>query len=312
MNGPGRFRRFVIGADLGATHCRAAIFSRKGEMGNRLEKRFPAGSSGEQDLETFYRIVDDLLAGEPGSALLAIGVGSFGPIDRERERVVEAPNRPGWIDVPVRALLANRYGVPVVLENDANVATFGEYRRGAGRGTESLLGLTLGTGIGGGFVRGGEILVGAAGMAVEAGHIYIGGDGIRCGCGAVDCLEVYASAEGIKKSYLRASGVKEELSCHAIFHLAREGDETASATIARSAALLGRGIASLQKILDPERIIVGGGLSREWDLFVRPAAAEAVRFLFRTQRDRFDLRRADLGTDAGLYGAAELALAQTD
>ncbi|MBN1826333.1 MAG: ROK family protein [Candidatus Eisenbacteria bacterium] len=305
----GRFSRFVVGVDLGATHCRAALFSPRGEMGNRLEKQLPHGDADEQ-VRFFLVLLEDLLAGEELSGLLGIGIGSCGPIDRERETVLEAPNRPGWNNVPLRRRVEERFSVPVSLENDANVAAFGEHRRGAGRGVRSLLGLTLGTGVGGGFIQDGRILVGAGGMAGEVGHIYIGGEGIRCRCGAVDCLEVYASAEGIKRTYQRRLGEPKEISCHAIFHLAREGDRLASEVIREASVLLGRGIASLQKVLDPDRIVIGGGLAREWDLLVEPAIREARDSIFVSQRDRFEVLPASLGTDAGLVGAAELVISR--
>ncbi len=154
----------------------------------------------------------------------------------------------------------------------------------------------------------GEIQIGAHGMAAEVGHIYVGGRGIRCACGAVDCLEVYASGEGIKRQYRDRSGFPKEISCHAIFHLAREGDETARATIEESALFLGRGIASLQKTLDPETIVIGGGLSREWDLLVGPAVKEALDNVFPSVRESLRIVPASLGVDAGLVGAAELAI----
>lgn len=307
MNRPGRFRRFVVGADLGATHCRAGLFSTDLELGNRIERRHSREPGGVEEREPFFRILDEVLSGEPAHRLLAIGVGSFGPLDRERSTIEEAPNRPGWRKTPLRDLLKERYGVPVVLENDANTATYGEYRRGVGRGVSSLLGITLGTGIGGGFVKEGEILIGARGIAAEVGHIHVGGEGIRCGCGSLDCLEAYASAEGIKKAYLRRVPEALEMSCHGIFHLAREGDAVASEVVAGCARILGLGIASLVKILDPERVFVSGGLSRERELLVEPAEATARDNLFESQRSGFRLYPADLGTDAGLWGAAELA-----
>jgi len=167
----GRFSRYVIGVDLGATHCRAALFSPEGEMGSRLEKKLPHGDAEEQ-IRFFLGMLDDLLAGEELSGLLGVGIGSCGPVDRERERVLEAPNRPGWTDVPLRRRVEERFSVPTVLENDANAAAFGEYRRGAGRGAASLLGLTLGTGVGGGYVRDGRILV-----ALKDGRIVCFGAG---------------------------------------------------------------------------------------------------------------------------------------
>lgn len=307
MNRSTRFHEYVIAVDLGATHCRAAIFSMSGVAGVRLETRFPSDADATADQAVFFRVLDDLLAGERRAGLLAVGVGSFGPLDRERATILEAPNRPGWKGVPLRSIVERRLGVPVALENDANVATFGEYRLGAGRGAHSLVGLTIGTGIGGGYVANDEILTGFCGSAAEFGHMYVGGEGVRCRCGAVDCLEAYASAEGIKRWYRAQGGASRDLSCHGIFHIAREGDRAASETIAGAARLLGRGIASLQKIFDPERIVIGGGLSREWDLFIEPAVREAAENVFAFQKERLQILPAALGPDAGLAGAAELA-----
>jgi glucokinase len=302
------WNRYVMGVDLGATTVRAALFSTDGRIGNRLETRFAPNGTGEEDRAVFFRVLEDLLAGEKRSGLLAIGIGSFGPLDRERTRIEEAPNRPSWKHYPLRASVEERLAVPVVVENDANAATFGEFRRGAGKGAESLLGLTIGTGIGGGFVSGGKILAGAWGNAGEFGHMYVGGEGVRCRCGALDCLEAYASAEGIKRAYRARAPGDPSLSCHGIFHLARSGDRIAVETIETAARLLGRAIASLQKAFDPERIVIGGGLSRERDLLVEPAIREAREHVFPAQRERFHASPAALGADAGLFGAAELAL----
>lgn len=299
---------FVIGVDLGATHCRAGIFSLGGVAGNRLERKLPDSDGPERQTHLILDQIKELLTGEEAARLLGIGIGSCGPIDRDRTVILEAPNRPGWVNVPIRALLHNEFQVPVFLENDANVAALGEYRRGAGIGVESLLGLTLGTGVGGGFIQRGEILAGAEGMAMEVGHMYIGGEGIRCCCGAIDCLELYVSAEGIKGTWRRRTEDKQEISCHDIFRLARNGDEAASSVIRNAALYLGRAIASLQKILDPEMIVIGGGLARETDLLVDPAIDEALRNMFRSRRNSVTIVPAALGTDSGLAGAAELAI----
>ncbi len=299
-------RSAAIGVDLGATNCRAALFYVSGEPVARRE--IPSVGSCKQDeaVERLAQLVTDLAGGqEERVELRGVGIGCPGPIDREREVVLEAPNMPSWDHVPLRSLLENKLGVPVALENDANIAVYGEYMCGSGKNVKSLLGLTLGTGIGGGFVEDGRIICGAHGMAWEVGHMHAGAEGIRCGCGAIDCLEVYASGEGIKRWYARERG-SEEHSCRDVFHLAGQGDEIASRVVSGAAVLLGRALASLQKIIDPEAIILSGGLSRERDLLLKPAEEEARRNLFASSTQDFDLKEATLGTDAGLYGAAEL------
>lgn len=303
-------RSVAIGVDLGATNCRAALFSEKGELVARRETASVGNCPREEAIDRLALLVTALLEIEDGPVkLLGVGIGCPGPIDREREVVLEAPNMPSWNRVPLRSMLEEKLGVPVALENDANVAVYGEYMRGSGKNVNSLLGLTLGTGIGGGFVEEGRIICGAHGMAWEVGHMYVGGDGIRCGCGAIDCLEVYASGEGIKRWYARESG-EEGHSCRDIFQRAAEGEASASQIVSRAATLLGRALASLQKMIDPERIILSGGLSRERELLLEPAEKEARRNLFITSTQDFDLKEATLGTDAGLYGAAELILSR--
>lgn len=303
-------RPAAIGVDLGATNCRAALFDRKGELLGRREIASVGGLDPDDAVVQLARLVETLLGHEGGPwKLLGVGIGCPGPIDRDREIILEAPNMPGWKMVPLRSMLEKKLSVPVVLENDANVAVYGEYARGSGRDVDSLLGLTLGTGIGGGYVEEGRIVCGAHGMAWEVGHLYVGGEGIRCGCGAVDCLEVYASGEGIKAWYERRSGATGR-SSREIFSLAASGDDDARHAVSGAATLLGRALASLQKIIDPERIILSGGLSRERELLVAPAAEEARRNLFVTSTQHFDLKEATLGTDAGLHGAAELILSR--
>ncbi len=300
----------AVGIDFGATNCRAALFSESGELKLRREIPSVGGRPPDEAPERLAELVRALLDEAGGGVrLLGVGIGCPGPIDREREIILEAPNMPLWTRVPLRSMLEDRLSVPVLLENDANLAVLGEYARGSGRNVDSLLGLTLGTGIGGGFVIGGKIVCGAHGMALEVGHLYIGGDGLRCGCGATDCLELYTSGEGIKSWYSRLSG-RSGLSCRDVFALARKGEEDAASVVSGAARLFGRALASLQKVLDPERVVLSGGLSREREMFLIPAEEEAKRNLFVTSSQYFDLKEATLGTDAGLHGAAELILSR--
>ncbi len=296
----------AVGVDLGATNCRAALFLAGGKLLGRREIPSVGDRPPGEGVDALATLVESLLREAPATAVVrGVGIGSPGPIDLAAEVVLEAPNMPAWNRVPLRHLLEERLSIPVRLGNDANLAVFGEFVHGSGRDVDSLLGLTLGTGIGGGFVKGGVIDRGAHGMAWEVGHLYVGGEGLVCACGSIDCLELYASGEGIKNGYLRrARG--EELSCRDVFAAARGGDRTAGEVILLAATLLGRALGTLQKVIDPERIVLSGGLSREREMLVEPAIAEARRNLFRTSLQHIDIKEAELGVDAGLYGAAEL------
>jgi glucokinase len=254
--------------------------------------------------------------------VVAIGVGSAGFVDAERSTVLFAPNL-AWRDVPVRDQVAAACGLPVVVENDANAAAWGEFRFGAAEDVEHMICVTIGTGVGGGLVLGGELYRGAHGIGAEVGHIRLVPGGHLCGCGNYGCLEQYASGSALVREAVAlattrpheatrllelAGGDPAGITGPMVTAAAKEGDATSRALLAEVGRWLGEALGSLTSLLDPDVFVVGGGVSEAGDLLLVPAA-QALRdnVTGGGHRPEPELRIATLGNDAGIVGAADLA-----
>ncbi|MGE5560334.1 MAG: ROK family protein [Chloroflexota bacterium] len=255
--------------------------------------------------------------------LVAVGVGMPGPLDVGRGVVVYAPNFPGWQNVPLVARLRAAMGVPVHMENDARMVTYGEFRFGAGRGFQNLIGITLGTGIGSGLIIGGELYVGAlSGTAGEIGHMTIEPDGLRCGCGNQGCLETLAAAPAIVAATHRLllsgrpSALAERdlgtLTAGDVAAAAAAGDEAAREVFARAGYYLGIAAANLINALNPEAIIFGGGVAQAGELLFEPIRRTVRLRALRGIGDRTAILAAELGDPGGVLGAAAWAMRCAD
>ncbi|MGW8273108.1 MAG: ROK family protein [Thermodesulfovibrionales bacterium] len=300
----------AIGIDIGGTNFRVALIEGEGNILNRAQ--YPAG---DDVIELLFRAVDALFV--PSAA--AIGVACAGLIDRERCEVISSPNLPAVERVPFSSLLAERYHVPVFLENDANLAAFGEKSVGAGRMLRSFILLTLGTGIGGGIVHDGNLLD----VPAEIGHIVVEPSGVLCQCGNHGCLEEYAAAKAMinmavsalergEVSALRncCDGSIYRITPLEIYNIAREGDILAKEILRTAGRYLGIGISNLANIFRPEAFILAGGLSNAWDLYVEEALREAEKRALKGLFSREDVLKSSIQEDAGLIGAALFALAR--
>lgn len=307
--------RSVIGVDLGGTNLRTALLNADGDI---LDKRKEATHAADGWKKVVARLVDNItrqreIAVQRGLHVMAVGVGAPGVIRMDKGIVVKSPNFPDWNNLPLRDELEKALRVPVVIENDANAAALGEQWRGAGRGIDSMILLTLGTGVGGGIILNGKIWQGADGMAGEIGHMTLIPDGRPCGCGNTGCLEMYASARGIVQSYREASGMTEstpasEVTSAAIYEAARNGEAVALRVMKDMGRLLGIGIASLINIFNPQMIVLGGGVKEAWDFFIGATREEIMRRAFQVPAERTMLVPSLLGDDAGMIGAAAEAL----
>jgi glucokinase len=285
-----------------------------GDVLDRRERPTPA-----DDVAATVETVSELAAELAAAGGEAIGVGAAGMVDFAAGVLRYAPNL-AWREIPLRDLLSERTGLPCVVDNDANVAAWGEYRFGAARGYRHVLAVTVGTGIGGGIVADGELFRGAHGFAAEIGHIVVEPDGPPCGCGNRGCWEQVASGRALGR-LARAEVEREpagriaalaggaEASGRHVSEAAREGDPAAAAIFATVGRRLGEGIAGLVNILDPEVVIVGGGVAEEGAVLLEPAreafldAVEAPE-----HRPEVPILAATLGNDAGAIGAAALGL----
>ena len=309
----------TIGVDIGGTKIAAGVVSATGEILARARRDTPA-----QDPDQIAHDVADLVTELAGDRtdVRGVGVACAGFIDRTGSTVLFAPNL-AWRDEPLKMRLEALVDQPVTIENDANAAAWGEFRYGAATEADDMVLITVGTGIGGGVVVDSRLLRGAYGVGGELGHMRVVPDGIRCGCGNRGCWEVYASGNALVREAreLVASGA---LSAAALAEAcggdpaALKGDDiTAAAQAGDSASVelladlgrwVGEGAASVSAILDPELIVIGGGVVAAGDLLIEPAHAAYARNLTgRGHRPVADMVPARLGNDAGLIGAAALA-----
>ena len=305
----------VIGVDLGGTNLRTALLSVDGDI---LDKRKEPTHAADGWKKVVGRLVNNInqqraIAEQRGMHVMAVGVGAPGIIQMDKGIVVKSPNFPDWNNLPLRDELEKALHVPVIIENDANAAALGEQWLGAGCGIDSMILLTLGTGVGGGIVLNNKIWQGADGMAGEVGHMTLIPDGRQCGCGNTGCLEMYASARGIVQSYREASGMTEaaqasSVTSEMVYQTARNGDPVALHVMKEMGRLLGIGIANLINIFNPQMIVLGGGVKDAWDLFIGATHEEIMRRAFQVPAERTRIVPSLLGDDAGMIGAAAGAL----
>jgi len=298
----------VIGVDLGGTNLRVAAVAGDGELVTLHREPTIAREGPDPVIRRVVTAVDKVAGGvvAAGGSVRGVVLGAPGIISRSAGTVVASPNLPGWSDVPLRDRVAAATGLPVLLENDANAAAYGEYWRGAGRGCGSMVLLTLGTGVGGGLVLGGDLWRGADGMAGEIGHISVEPGGRTCRCGNTGCLETYASATGVVDSYRELSGVDEVVTAEEVHRRAHEGDANARQSYREAGRSLGVAFALLVNLLNPERIVLGGGVLPAWELFMPAAEQELRRRAFAAPAARVRFAPAALGDLAGVTGAAGL------
>lgn len=313
---------FAIGVDLGGTNLRIAAVSEKGDL---LEKVSIATNVGRGRAAVIADMTEAIkeVAGRFGQAhrLLGVGIGVPGIIDTGTRMLRQSPNLPGWDDCQVCEEIEERLGAPVVLENDANVAAMGEAWLGAARETNSMCMITLGTGVGGGIVLGGQVWHGSIGMAGEVGHITVDPNGPACGCGNRGCVEQFASAtamvrmareaiaDGRAPELARAASSDAAFSARVIHNIALQGDPPAQEVFRKVGWALGLVIAALINTLNLDAYVIGGGAASAWPSFA-PAMFEELRrrsFVY-AAASRTLIVQASLGSDAGLYGAARLPM----
>lgn len=306
----------ALGIDVGGTKINAFRVARDGEILARAQVPTPA-----DDEEGTVAAMIGTARGLMTKDVLAVGVGAAGMVDAERGVLRFAPNL-AWRELPIAARMHEALGVPCQLDNDANVAAYGEYRFGAGRGYRQMLLVTVGTGIGGGIVTDGRLFRGAYGFAAEVGHIIVEPDGPLCGCGNHGCWEQVAGGRAIDRvgraaaaehpdSLLTelAGGEPSAVDGKVVTEAARRGDDVARSVLALVGGRLGQGIAGLVNVLDPQVVVVGGGAIGAGELLLEPARAAFVDAVEAPEsRPRVPIVAAELGNDAGAVGAAALAL----
>lgn len=320
--------KWIVGVDLGGTTTKLAFISMNGEILYKWEIPTDKSDSGKKITTNIAKAIDQKLEelGHPKSKLIGIGMGAPGPVNLTTGIVYEAINL-GWEnDYPLKDLLETETFLPAVIDNDANCAALGEMWKGAGNGAKDLVCVTLGTGVGGGVIANGDIVHGISGAAGEIGHITskpVGG--VPCNCGKTGCLETIASATGIVRIANEKLAEKENIGKLAerraqngtitakdVFDCARNHDPLANEIIDEVAYHLGLALASAANTLNPEKIVLGGGVSKAGEVLLKPVKEYFKKFAFPRVAVSTEILLATLGNDAGVIGAAWLVKNKID
>jgi glucokinase len=317
---PGTPARSAIGLDIGGTKIAGGVVADDGTVLDLIEIPTPATGGAVETLEALRKVIGSLRGRYP--AVEAIGAGAAGMVAWPSGHIRWAPNN-AYQELPLRQLLARETGLPAVVDNDANVAAWAETRHGAAVGYGHVAVLTVGTGIGAGVVLSGQLQRGHSGLGGEIGHITVTPDGSLCGCGNTGCLEAMASGSALGRAGRQAAAANPDgmlatlagdagkVTGQVVFDAAQRGDQTARELFSQIGYWLGIGIASVVNLLDIELVVIGGGLISAGELLLAPARESFGTFLFgRSRRPLPELVPARFGADAGVVGAASLALDQ--
>ncbi len=309
---------FVVGVDLGGTNIVVGAVSTDGAVQLPVHSEPTRAEEGAAAVtDRICRLIETAIAGAgvARADVLGVGVGAPGPLDRERGIVIVAPNL-RWNDYPLRAEITRRTGLDVTLDNDANCATVGEWWLGAARGARHVVGLTIGTGIGGGLILNGALYHGSSDVAGEVGHMTIDSTGRRCSCGNYGCLEAYASGtaiaerarealSGVEPSTLRemVHGDLARVTAQLVYEASAGGDPIAREVVRDTAKFLGIGIATLLNVFNPEVVVLAGGVTQAGEALFDPIRAEVRRRAFKPAWEAARIVPGKLPGTAGVVGA---------
>lgn len=308
---------FVVGLDLGGTKILSVCLDASLTVVGR-DYRETQSEDGPDAV--IARMVESAQMAAGGRALRAVGVSAPGPLDMDRGIVTEAPNLPGWINIPLQQRIRELSGLPAWIENDANAAALAEHRIGAGRGSRHMVLVAIGTGVGGGLILDGSLYHGASGGAGEVGHMIVDPGGAVCGCGRSGCLEAVSAGRALDKAALSISVSEPD---GALARLAREegeepdarildlaanaGDASSIDALTRAGGFLGAGLTNITNVLNPDVIVIGGSV-RKSETYVRSAIEVLDREAFAQHRADVRIVQAELGDEAPAVGAALVAL----
>ena len=320
--------RFVLGIDIGGTNLVVGSVAEDGSAVLATDSEPTQSEAGATDvLDRLVGLAERAIAATrreaPDAEILGVGVGAPGPLDTRRGIVLLTPNL-GWVNMPLRQIIHERLGLRAALDNDANCAVLGEWWVGAARGARHAIGITIGTGIGGGIIIDGRLYHGASDVAGEIGHTTIDTEGRRCKCGNYGCLEAYASGPNIAlraveeleagaESRLRTlvGGDLRKITAQTVYQAAADGDELALEVVNDTAKFLGVGIGNLLNVFNPEVVVVCGGVTLAGDHLFEPLRREAARRAFKPAVAACRIVPGELAGTAGVYGAAKAFLDQT-
>ncbi|WP_230303029.1 ROK family glucokinase [Peribacillus simplex] len=317
--------KWLMGVDLGGTTTKLALINLYGEIIHKWEIGTDISEKGKFITINIAKAIDAKLVelNEPKSKIVGIGMGAPGPVKFVNGSIYEAVNL-GWKDYPLKDLLEVETSLPAVIDNDANMAALGEMWKGAGNGAKDLVCVTLGTGVGGGIIHNGQIVHGTSGAAGEIGHITVVTDGgAPCNCGKTGCLETVASATGIVRMALEALNTADEQSMlqqkveegnavtsKLLFQCAAAGDSLSKAVVNKVGNYLGLALSHVGNVMNPDKIVIGGGVSQAGDILLDPVRSAFGKYAFKRVGKSTKMSLATLGNDAGVIGAAWLIKSQ--
>ena len=313
-------RKYLVGVDLGGTNIVAGALAEDGSDVLALRSEPTRADQGaEAVIDRIVRMIDTVIAetiaqaGARRDDMIGVGVGAPGPLDRERGIVVTTPNL-GWTNFPLRDVIAERSRLPVRIDNDANCATLGEWWLGAARGATNVIGMTIGTGIGGGVILGGRLYHGSSDVAGEIGHATIDITGRRCKCGNYGCLEAYASGPSIADRAREAlsgddclmvkmaGGDASRITAATVYEAAKRGDDVALDVVRETSRFLGAGVANLLNIFNPDVVVICGGVTQAGETLFAPLRREVRKRAFKPAVDACRIVPGTLAA-AGVVGA---------
>jgi glucokinase len=323
-------QKYIVGVDLGGTKISAGALSEDGRHHHGIRSIPTSSEMGAENVADricglIEGVILDTIAATNASRkdFIGVGAGAPGPLDRERGIVIVAPNL-GWRNFPLRDRIADRLNLPVTLDNDANCATVGEWWQGAARGARNVVGMTIGTGIGGGIIVDGQLFHGSSDVAGEIGHTTIDLNGRHCKCGNYGCIEAYASGPAIavraREVLVReetasllpsmVGGRLEDITAETVYAASQQGDAVASEIVRDTARYLGVGIANLLNILNADVVVVAGGVTKAGDALFVPLRAEVRRRAFKPAVEAARILPGQLPGTAGVVGAVATFLMQ--
>jgi glucokinase len=313
-------KSYMIGVDIGGTSIHSGVFDTDGQLVSKWAIRTNKENNGASIVEDLSRSIEEKLneLQLKKSLVCGIGVGVPAFIDRKSGFIDEAVNI-GWKNFPLKDEIESRLGIQAFIENDANIAALGERWKGAGNGSDDLIVMTLGTGVGGGIIANGKMIVGASSMGGEIGHYPLDPkNGLLCNCGKYGCLETFSSATGIVRQAMmrvernptgRMAKVMKDnkgLSAELVFQLAEEGDPEATDVVNQAAEALGYMIAALGVICNPSHALIGGGVSQAGEFLLSRIEKSFKKYALPRIANTCKIKRCELGNDAGIFGGAYL------
>ncbi|WP_142967506.1 ROK family protein [Enterococcus casseliflavus] len=299
----------MIGIDIGGTTIKLALINAMGNIQKKWQIPTNVADSGQYIPQEIVKTIEATLFEQTDQSLdiIGIGIGVPGPISPNGEFVVQAVNL-GWSEMPLKSMIEKKLDIPVLLLNDANAAALGEMWQGAASGKQDLLFVTLGTGVGGGIIIDCKVVNGAHSSGGEIGHIPVTSDEKRiCGCGNLNCLETFSSANGLVKTMTKllesANETRNNFTTVDIFTWLSEGDDLATKAVDITVSYLGQVIAGIMNTIDAEEVVIGGGLSEAGDALLVPLKTKIDQHIFPQIKNNYKLSKAELGNNAGIYGA---------